>query len=144
MAARHENVFPNECPKADCRLKYSRPVWRIIDGRAVLVAYHIYAGPNGRVPQIPGVPKRGEFGSEILIALAYQHHIAGLPLDTVLGEFSFYWELTLRKSQADAMLNRLAKEWLPEFDALCQLLAVSAVVYADETSWSLHSVSPFL
>jgi len=144
MAARHEDVFPNECSKADCRLRYSRPVWRIIDGRAVLVAYHIYAGPDGRVPQIPGVPKRGEFGSEILIALAYQHHVAGLPLDTVLGEFSFYWELTLRKSQADAMLNRLAKEWLPEFDALCQLLAVSAVVYADETSWSFHSVWAFL
>ena len=32
------------------------------------------------------------------------------------------------------MLNRLAKEWLPEFDALCQLIAVSAVVYSDETS----------
>ncbi len=144
MATCHEDVFPSECPKADCRLKYSRPVWRIIDGRAVLVAYHIYAGTTGRVPQIPGVPKRGEFGSEILIALAYQHHVAGLPLDTVLGEFSFYWELMLRKSQADAMLNRLAKEWLPEFDALCQLLAVSAVVYADETSWSLNSVWAFL
>ena len=42
------------------------------------------------------------------------------------------------------MLNRLAKEWLPEFDALCQLLAVSAVVYADETSWSINSVWAFL
>jgi hypothetical protein len=42
----------------------------------------------------------------------------------VIGEFSFYGELTLRKSQADAMLNRLAKEWLPEFDSLCQLRSV--------------------
>lgn len=42
------------------------------------------------------------------------------------------------------MLNRLAKEWLPEFDALCQLLAVSAVVHADETSWSINSVWAFL
>ena len=42
------------------------------------------------------------------------------------------------------MLNRLAKEWLPEFDALCRLLAVSAVVYADETSWSINSVWAFL
>ena len=143
-ATRHEEIFPSEFRKGDCRLRYSRPVWRIIDGRAVLVAYHIHAGPDGRVPQIPGVPKRGEFGSEIITALAFQHFISGLPLDTVLGEFSFYWELTLRKSQADAMLNRLAKEWLPEFDALCQLLAVSAVVYADETSWSINSVWAFL
>ena len=110
----------------------------------MLVAYHIYAGPDGRVPPIPGVPKRGEFGREIIVSLAYQHYITGLPLDTVLDEFSFFWNLKLRKSQADAMLNRLAKEWLPEFDALCQLLAVSAVVYADETSWSIHSVWAFL
>jgi transposase len=70
--------------------------------------------------------------------------LTGLPLDTVLGEFSFYWGLNLRKSQADAMWNRLAKGWLPEFDALCQLLAVSAVVHADETSWSINSVWAFL
>jgi len=110
----------------------------------VLVAYHIYAGPDGRFSQVPGVPKRGEFGTEIITALAYQHCIAGLSLDTVIGEFAFYWNLTLGKSQADSMLNRLAKEWLPEFDALCQLLAVSAVVYADETSWSINSVWAFL
>jgi len=42
------------------------------------------------------------------------------------------------------MLNRLAKEWLPEFDALCQLLAVSAVVYADETRRCINSVWAFL
>lgn len=144
QAMLEEDVWPSEYRPEDCQWKYSRPVWRIVDGRAVRVAYHIYAGSDGRVPQIPGVPKRGEFGSEIIVSLAYQHYIAGLPLDTVLGEFSFYWNLTLRKSQADAMLNRLAKEWLPEFDALCQLLAVSAVVYADETSWSINSVWAFL
>ena len=144
LATLEEDIFPIGYRKEDCRWKYSRPVWRIIDGRAIRVAYHIYAGPDGRVPQIPGVAKRGEFGSEIIIALAYQHYTAGLPLDTVIGEFSFYWDLTLRKSQADAMLNRLAKEWLPEFDSLCQLISVSAVVYADETSWSINSVWAFL
>jgi hypothetical protein len=139
-----DDVWPSQFSREDCRWKYSRPVWRIIDGRAALVAYHIYAGPDGRVPQIPGVPKRGEFGTEIIVSLAYQHYLTGLPLDTVLGEFSFYWDLKLRKSQADSMLNRLAKEWLPDFDALCQLLAVSTVVYADETSWSINSVWAFL
>ena len=39
-----------------------------------------------------------------------------------------------------ALLHRLAEEWRPEFDQRCQLLAVSAVVCADETSWSLNSV----
>ena len=144
LATRHEDIWPSEHAREDCHLRYSRAVWRIINGQAVLVAYRIYAGPDGRVPQIPGVPKRGEYGSEIITALAFQHYMSGLPLDTVIGEFAFYWNLTLRKSQADAMLNRLAKEWLPEFDALCQLIAVSAVVYADETSWSINSVWAFL
>ena len=139
-----QDVWPSQYSPVDCQWKYSRAVWRILDGRAVRVAYRIHAGPDGRVPPIPGVPKRGEHGSEIIFALAYQHYITGLPLDTVLEEFSFYWGLNLRKSQADAMLNRLAREWLPEFDALCQLIAVSAVVYADETSWSINSVWAFL
>lgn len=140
QATRQENVWPKEFPKARCRLRDSRPVWRIIGGQAVLVAYHIQAGPNGRVPTIPGVPPRGEFGSEIVTALADQHTLAGLPLDTVLAEFSFDWSLKLSRSQADAMLNRLARDWRPEFDRRCQLLAVSSVVSADETSGSIHSV----
>jgi hypothetical protein len=144
QATQEENIWPAEYSLDECTFRYSRVAWRIINGQAVLVAYHIHAGPDGRVPQVPGVPKRGEYGTEIITSLAYQHTIAGLPLDTVIGEFEFYWNLTLRKSQADSMLNRLAKEWQPEFDALCQLLAVSAVVYADETSWSINSVWAFL
>jgi hypothetical protein len=42
------------------------------------------------------------------------------------------------------MLNRLARQWLPEFEALCDLLAFSAVVHADETNWSINSVWAFL
>lgn len=140
----HEDIWPFPYLLDACRLKYSRPVWRIINGRAVLIAYHIYAGPDGQVPQIPGVPKRSEFGQEIFAALSWQHYIVGLSLDKVIAEQSFFWELELSKSQADSLLNQLAKVWLPEFDALCQLLAVSAVVYADETSWSINSVWTFL
>ena len=143
-ATMHEDIWPASHRLEDCRLKYSRPVWRIINGRAVLVAYHIYAGSDGRVPQIPGVPKRGEFGQEIIVALSWQHYIVGLSLDKVIAEQAFFWGLQLSKSQADSLLNQLAKAWLPEFDALCQLLAVSAVVYADETSWSINSVWTFL
>ena len=42
------------------------------------------------------------------------------------------------------MLNQLAREWADEFESLCELLAISAVVHADETSWSLNSVWAFL
>jgi hypothetical protein len=144
LATVHQDIWPGASPLAECHLKYSRPVWRIIEGRAVLVAYHIYAGPDGRVPQIPGVPKRGEFGQEILVALSWQHYIVGLSLDKVIAEQAFFWGLRLSRSQADSLLNQLAKAWLPEFDALCQLIAVSAVVHADETSWSINSVWAFL
>ena len=62
-------------------------------------------------------------------------------MDKTIGQLGFFWNLSLGKSQVDSLLNRLARDWEPEFDALCELLAVSAVVYADETSWSIHSVS---
>jgi len=144
QATVEEDVWPKQFRFKECQWRYSRPVWRIIDGQAVLVAYHIYAGPDGTVPQISGVAKRCEFGQEICITLAHQHYIIGLPLDKAIAEMGFFWGLKLRKSQADSMLNRMAKEWLPEFEALCDLLAVSAVVHADETSWSINSVWAFL
>ena len=71
LATRHEDIWPSGHAREECWLRYSRAVWRIINGQAVLVAYQIYAGPDGRVPQIPGVPKRGEYGSKIITALAF-------------------------------------------------------------------------
>ncbi|MDA1316345.1 MAG: transposase [Acidobacteria bacterium] len=144
QATVHENMIPAGLTLECCKLRYSRPVWRIIDGHAERVAYHVYAGSDGRVPQIPGVPKRGEYGVEILTAVAFQHYITGLSLDKVAAELAFFWDLHVRKSQLDAMLNQLQREWLPEFDRLCELLAVSAVVYTDETGWSINSVWAFL
>jgi transposase len=41
-------------------------------------------------------------------------------------------------------LNQLSRHWESEFDGLCTLLANSAVVHTDETSWSLNSVWVFL
>ncbi len=65
MATLEESTCPAEYSLEQCTFRYSRVAWRIINGQAVLVAYHIYVGSDGRVPQVPGVPKRGEFGSEI-------------------------------------------------------------------------------
>ena len=61
-------------------------------------------------------------------------------MDKTIGQLGFFWNLSLGKSQVDSLLSRLARDWEPEFDALCELLAVSAVVHADETSWSINSV----
>ncbi len=41
-------------------------------------------------------------------------------------------------------MNQLARHWEAEFDTLCILLANSAVVHCDETSWSINSVWAFL
>lgn len=58
-----------------------RGEWSTI-GRSVM-AYHIHAGQDGRVSQLPGLPKRSGFGSEIIVSLADQHDDSGLPLDTI-------------------------------------------------------------
>src|SRR5271167_348365 len=45
LAERTEQVFPGGVPAQDCHLSHTRPVWRLENGRAVLIAYQIYHGP---------------------------------------------------------------------------------------------------
>jgi len=142
-AARTEKVYPDDCDPQDCKLSHTRVAWRLEDGRAVLVAYEIYRHGN-KYGQPPGVPGRGEFGMEILIALAYQVYTLGLSLDKACQVLGFFQGLSITKSQANALLNQLARAWEAEFDTLCTLLANSAIVYCDETGWSINSVWAFL
>lgn len=143
-AEREEDVVPDGVGKSDCQLSHTRPVWRLENGRAVLVAYHIYRGPNNRYGKIPGVLGRSEFGLEIVVAIAYLVYVVGLSFDKVCLVFNFFQHLKLSKTQADALLHQLARHWETEFEILCTLLANSLVVHADETSWSLNSVWAFL
>jgi len=57
-AERTEKVFPAGLSKNDCKLSHTRPMWRLEDGRAVLVAYEIYRGPKSRFGNIPGAMGR--------------------------------------------------------------------------------------
>lgn len=143
-AERTEDVFPEDVDRNECKLSHVRPVWRLEEGRAVLIAYRIYRGPNNRYGQIGGVLGRSEFGLEIVLEIAYLVYVVGLSFDKVCQLLHFFQNLQLRKSQPDALLDRLARHWEKEFDALCTLLANSLVVHADETSWSLNSVWAFL
>jgi len=143
-ADRIELVVPDGFDVAQCRPLRERPVWRIQSGRAVRVVYDMYRGPGGEIPRISGVLPRSEFGVEIHIAVAFLTFIIGLSMDKVCGLMNFFWKLDLSKSQADALLNQLSRQWESEFESLCQLLAVSAVVHTDETSWSINSVWAFL
>jgi transposase len=71
LAERTEQVFPDGVPSHDCRLSHTRPVWRLENGRAVLIAYQIFRGPNNHYGKIRGVLGRSEFGLEILVEIAY-------------------------------------------------------------------------
>jgi transposase len=140
QAERTEAVFPEGMPPAACRLSHVRPAWRLENGRAVLVAYQIYRGPGNRYGQIPGVLGRSEYGLEIVTEIAYLVYLVGLSFDKVCHLLDFFQNLRLRKSQANALLYQLSRDWEREFDVLCTLLANSLVVHADETRWSLNSV----
>src|SRR5208337_1830739 len=109
QAVRTEKVYPEGVPKEDCRLSHTRPVWRLENGRAVLVAYEIYRSPRNQYGKIPGVFGRNEFGAEITLAIAYQVYIVGLSFDKVCLLMNFFQHLKLRKSQANALLNQLAR-----------------------------------
>jgi transposase len=144
QAQRHEEVLPEGLAKTDCRESHVRPVWRLENGRAVLVAYHIYRGPGNQYGKIPGVLGRSEFGIEIVLEIAHLVYVVGLSFDKVCALLQFFQELRLCKAQVDALLHRLARHWQKEFDVLCTLLAHSLVVHADETRWSLNSAWAFL
>jgi hypothetical protein len=144
QADRAEIVLPEGFAIDECAWVRERPVWRIENGQAVRIAYDLYRGPGGEMPTIPGVLPRSEYGLEIHVAVAFLVHIVCLSMDKVCALLKFFWKLDLSKSQADALLNQLSREWEAEFEALCQLLAISAVVHADETSWSINSVWAFL
>jgi hypothetical protein len=136
-AERLEDIYPDGACRRDCQLVRERAVWRLENGRAVRVGYRIFAGPGGKEPRIPGVTPRCEYGIEILVVLAFLVYVIGISLDKACAVLSFFCQLPLVKSQADALLRQLAQHWQGEFDILCALIAHAAVVYLDETGWKV-------
>jgi hypothetical protein len=143
-AERTEDVYPAGVAQKDCWHSHTRPVWRLENGRAILVAYRVFRGPKNQYGVIPGVLGRSEFALEIVVALAFQVYVVGLSFDKACLLLHFFQNLKLSKSQADFLLRQLARHWHKQFDVLCTLLANSLVVHADETSWSINSVWAFL
>jgi hypothetical protein len=131
------DVYPDGVARRDCQLIRKRAVWRLEDGKAILVGYRVFAGPGGIEGRIPGVTARCEYGVEILVVLAFLVYIIGISLDKSCTVLGFFCSLKLSKSQADALLRQLAKHWDTEFDTLCVLIAHAAVVYMDETGWKV-------
>jgi transposase len=136
-AKRIDDIYPDGVRRCDCQVVRERAVWRLEDGRAVLVGYRIFAGGGAAEPRIPGVTPRCEYGIEILVVLAFLVYIIGISLDKACAVLGFFCLLPLSRSQADALLRQLAHHWEKEFDLLCALLAYAAVVYLDETGWKV-------
>ena len=127
-ASRTQKVYPDGCDPEDCKLSHTRVAWRLEDGRAVLIAYEIYRfGNNYGRP--PGVPGRGEFGMEILIALAYQVYTLGLSLDKALQEAS-----TREWGPAAAKLIEAVRN--PS--RIKRLVILNTLVYP-QTSWAVKA-----
>jgi transposase len=139
-AERTDVVYPQGVPPEQCWLSHVRPVWRLEQNRAVLIAYAIYRGPNSQYGRIPGVLGRSEFGLEIVTELAHLVYIVGLSFDKACALLHFFQNLKLSKAQANVLLYQLGRHWERQFEVLCTLLANSLVVHADETGWSLNSV----
>ena len=119
-------------------------MWRLEKGRAVLIAYEIYRGPNNQYGKIPGVLGRSEFGLEIVVQIAYLRLCHRPVLRQGLSDAAILAKPAAGQNAGRRLLRQLSRHWQHEFDVLCTLLANSLVVHADETSWSINSVWAFL
>jgi hypothetical protein len=138
-AQRYQDSHPAGVRGSDCTLERQRVVWRLENGRAVLVGYRIFAGPDGQEPRLPGVTPRCEYGIAILVVLAFLVYIIGISLDKAGAVLRFFCQLPLAKAPADALLRQLAQHGDGEFDLLCHWIAHAAVVYMDETGGKIGS-----
>lgn len=136
-AERTQDVYPPDVRRQECTLDHERAVWRLEDGRGVLVGYRVFRGPGGGAARICLVTPRCEYGLEILVVLAFLVYVIGISLDKAGAVMGFFCGLPLAKSQTDALLRQLARHWEPEFETLCDLIARAAVVYMDETGWKI-------
>lgn len=84
-AAHEVAIYPPGVSPEACLRHRSQFAWRILDGKAVYVCYHIYDVPDSRqLPVPPGLrTSRSEFGIEIILIVAFLHYWIGVSLDNV-------------------------------------------------------------
>jgi transposase len=137
---RTQNVYPEGVLPERCSFCRDRFVWRLENGQAVFVCYRLHrANGTHTVATLPDVLPRSEYGLEIAITLAYLVYSLNLSIDQARELLGFFCRLELSASQADLLLNSLAKLWKAEFDALVEMMALATVVYMDETGWKVSA-----
>jgi len=135
----HQKVYWPGADRDACICHRQQCAWRIVDGRAVYVCYHIYDLPDSKtLPLPPGLRNsRSEFGIEIILILAFLHYWIGVSIDHAREILQFFTGLDLSKSQADSLLSQLAVDWDEQYDTITALIALSMIVYIDETAWKV-------
>ena len=133
------DIFSEGVAREQCVLHRSQHAWRLVDGKAIYVCYHIYDLPSSQNLPLPlGLRNsRSEFGIEIILILAFLHYWIGVSLDNARQIMNFFTGLNLSKGQADSLLSQLASDWDEQYDTIAQLIALQMVVYIDETGWEV-------
>lgn len=135
--ARTEEVYPADLKPEQCSFSHDRLAWRLENGRAVLVRYRIYKGHWGFPAEMPDLLPRSEYGIEVAVILSYLVYAVGVSIDKARMLLDFFCQLRLSRSQANSLLDQLARLWHDEFEALVDLMSLSLVVYIDETGWKV-------
>ena len=133
------DIFRADADRQRCALRREQFAWRLINGRAVYVGYNIHDLPDSKELPLPtGLrSSRSEYGIEIILTLAFLHYWSGVSLDNPREIMRFFTGLELSKSQADSLLRQLAADWDEQYDTIAELIALSMVVYIDETGWKV-------
>ena len=133
------DVYADGIAKSLCVERRCQYVWRIIDGKAQYIGYRLFAPPTSEsLPDIEGVRNSwSEYGVEIILIVAYLHYWVGISLDHACGVVQFFTGLALTKSQANALLEQLSRDWQEQYDIIAELLAYQLVIYVDETGWQV-------
>lgn len=139
----HYDIYWEKAHPDECVLHRTQFAWRIIDGKALYIGYNIYDLPNSRQLPLPeGLRNsRSEYGIEIILILAFLHYFVGVSIDKARDIMQFFMGLELSKSQADSLLSQLARDWNEQYDTITELIALSLVVYIDETGWKVGKKS---
>jgi hypothetical protein len=134
----HDVYWPPADPD-ECICHREQFAWRLVNGKAIYVCYHIYDLPGSKALPLPlGLRNsRSEFGIEIIRTLAFLHYWIGVSIDNAREIMQFFTGLELSKSQADSLLSQLAANWNEQYDTIAELIALSIIVSIDETGWKV-------
>ncbi len=139
MIKENYDIYWENANLDDCVLHREQFAWRIIDGKAIYIGYNIHDLPKSKELPLPSGLRnsRSEYGIEIILILAFLHYFVGISIDKARDIMQFFLGLDLSKSQADSLLSQLAADWDEQYDTITELIALSLIVYIDETGWKV-------